>query len=61
MGREEQVRDAKCTRPSLSVEGLVPRLVSHVQRICSAGIYSLADLFRISKKSANLFRMGNGR
>ena len=27
MGREEQVRDAKCTRPSLSVEGLAPRLV----------------------------------
>ena len=31
------------------------------QRICSAGIYSLADLFRISRKSANLFRMDNGR
>ena len=30
------------------------------QQICSAGIYSLADLFRISRKSANLFRMGNG-
>ncbi len=28
MGREEQVRDAKCTRPSLPVEGLAPRLVS---------------------------------
>ena len=26
MGREEQVRDAKCTRPSLPVEGLAPRL-----------------------------------
>ena len=28
MGREEQVRDAKCTRPSLPVEGLAPRLKS---------------------------------
>ncbi len=27
MGREEQVRDAKCTRPSLPVEGLAPRLL----------------------------------
>ena len=26
MGREEQVRDAKCTRSSLPVEGLAPRL-----------------------------------
>ena len=26
MGREEQVRDAKCTRPSFPVEGLAPRL-----------------------------------
>ena len=30
-------------------------------RICSAGIHSLADLFRISRKSADLFRMGSGR
>ena len=30
MGREEQVHDAKCTRPSLPVEGLAPRLIPTV-------------------------------
>ena len=34
MRREEQVRDAKCTRPSLPVEGLAPRLhVNYVLKL----------------------------
>ena len=41
--------------------GAVSQRICSGPRICSAGIYSLADLFRISRKSANLFRMGNGR
>ena len=53
-GAAEQIRYDAGIRP-------VSQRICSGPRICSAGIYSLADLFRISRKSANLFRMGNGR
>ena len=40
-----------------SLVGAVSQRICFGLRICSAGIYSLADLFWISRKSTNLFRM----
>ena len=48
-----------CSGPRIWFANLVREFVP--PEYGSAGIYLLVDLFQISRKSANLFRMGNGR
>ena len=48
VGCEEQIGYAKCTRPSLPVEGLVPRLYTYVPTLYLIIVVSMTTAFNIS-------------